>query len=391
MSKKYRIAVIISHPTQFESPLYKKISHSDLFDLKVFFWTTDKSAELIDPELGHPPGWDFSLTDGYEYSILPSDTRVSWRYLRNEIFQHGAYNAVIVNGYSSKVARLAFIAGFFFGVPVILLSDTTLIYYRSLWKRLVRSIVLRIFFSCIPAFMARGSLSKEHLLHYKVPSKKIFLLPYAVDNQFIAQQCSEFYKQHNILRGELGIPPNNIVILSVIKFVPREGAFDLLRAYANIVNSYPELTLIMVGDGGQKELLIEYVREHHVPRVVFTGYQPYSLLPKYYALADVFVHPAINEPWGVSVNEAMACGLPVIASDLVGAAYDLIKEGKNGFIYRGGDVTSLQMALERFLSCREKHKNMGKKSMEIVKEWGYDKCLSEIERVLLYLSMIKRT
>jgi glycosyltransferase involved in cell wall biosynthesis len=391
MNKKYKLAVLVSHPTQFEAPLYKKIAESDFIDLNVFFWTTDRSAELVDPELGHPPGWDISLTEGYKYSLLPQHIRACWQFLRSEIFRNRTYDAVIVNGYSARVAQLTLLAGFFFDVPVILRSDTTLLYRKSLWKQLVKETVLRVLFPLIPAFMATGSLSKEYLLHYGVPSKKIFLWPYAVDNEVIAEKCREYMKQRDILRAEIGVPSDSVVVLAVNKFVHREGVFDLLKAYAQLAGIHPKLSLVLVGDGEQKELLIKYVREHHVPRVVFAGYQPYSLLPKYYALADVFVHPATNEPWGVSVNEAMACGLPVIVSNLVGAAYDLVKDGDNGFIYRGGDVESLRNTLEKFLLYNiDKRKSMRKSSLEIIKGWGYDKCLNEIEKVLLYLSETKK-
>jgi len=162
----------------------------------------------------------------------------------------------------------------------------------------MRRIALQALFSSITAFMVTGSLAREHLLYYCVPPEKIFLFPYAVDNQTIAERCRVYKEQRDILRAELGISPDNIVVLSVIKFVPREGAFDLLKAYALLVNMHPELSLILVGDGEQRQLLIDFVQEYRVPKVIFAGYQPYSLLPKYYALADIFVHPAINEPWG---------------------------------------------------------------------------------------------
>lgn len=59
MKKKYKLAALTSHPIQYQAPLYKKIAGSDSLDLKAFFWNTDKAAELIDPELGHPPSLRF--------------------------------------------------------------------------------------------------------------------------------------------------------------------------------------------------------------------------------------------------------------------------------------------------------------------------------------------
>ena len=73
----------------------------------------------------------------------------------------------------------------------------------------------------------------------------------------------------------------------------------------------------------------------------FPGYVPYPELPALYAAADLFVHPAREERWGVSVQEALACGLPVVASSRVGAAFDLIQPGGNGFVYEAGDEDGL--------------------------------------------------
>jgi glycosyltransferase involved in cell wall biosynthesis len=385
MGKKIRIAFIVSHPTQFEVPLYKKITESDFLDIKVFFWTTDKTTNLIDPEIGRPPGWDFSLTEGYDYSILPKNTKDCWTFLKCEVFKSGNYDVVIVNSYMSQAGRLALLAGILFGKSTILRSDTTLLYHRAAWKRLLRSIILRSLFPFINAFMATGTLAQKHFLHYGVSPQKIFLFPYAVDNETLAHQCQYYREQREDIRAMLKIKPDITVILGVLKFVAREGVFDLLRAYAQLVTNYPKLSLVLVGDGEQKESLIDYVQSNKIAGVIFAGYQCYSQLPKYYALADIFVHPAICEPWGVSVNEAMACGLPVIISSLVGASYDLVQDGENGFIYHGGDIASLRNALERFLLSPEKHDAMGKKSLAIVKKWGFNMCLAEIEKVMSYI------
>jgi len=192
--------------------------------------------------------------------------------------------------------------------------------------------------------------------------------------------------QRNELRSVWGIPADAKVILAVNKLVPREGAFDLLQAFAAIVDEYTWLWLVIVGDGEQMELMQEYVRTRATPRVIFTGYQPYTRLVEFYTLADVFVHPGRVESWGVSVNEAMACGLPIIASDRVGSAYDLVKQGENGFIFRAGDVHSLQKTLVHFIQSETQHSSMGKMSRQIIQQWGYDFTIQEILRVLEYVT-----
>ncbi|MFM8316311.1 MAG: glycosyltransferase, partial [Deltaproteobacteria bacterium] len=78
------------------------------------------------------------------------------------------------------------------------------------------------------------------------------------------------------------------------------------------------------------------------------GFQNQSHLPNYYYAADVLVVPSVKEPWGLVVNEAMASGTPVIASDCVGASYDLIEVGKTGYVFKSNDQESLAKTLVRF-------------------------------------------
>jgi glycosyltransferase involved in cell wall biosynthesis len=372
-----KLAIFMSHPTQMEAPLFRKMTAH--FDLKVFFWKTAVLDQMIDPELGHPPGWDFPLTEGYPNEVLPQNG--SWlpdlEYSKVE-----TYDAILVNGYGFKEALAAIFKALRKKIPVFLRSDTTLLQRRPVWKEGFRSIFLRSLFKKISAFMVTGSLAKHYLLHYQVPNEKIFLFPYAVDNELISDSCRKYRTRRDPLRNELGLPEGATVFLAIIKLIEREGGIDLLRAFEQVIKIAPNSVLIIVGDGSDRQKFVEHVQSKAIPNVLFAGYQPYSMLPKYFALADVFVHPARFEPWGVSVNEAMACGLPVIASDCVGASYDLVKEQENGFIYKAGDVNRLSEALTNFLNANKKQ-SMGDRSLQIINEWNYDLCIRELKKAII--------
>ncbi len=90
------------------------------------------------------------------------------------------------------------------------------------------------------------------------------------------------------------------------------------------------------------------------------------------AAADVFVLPSVEETWGIVANEAMNFGLPLVVSDLVGCAPDLVREGENGFVVAHDDVEALTGALERLVSNRDVRERFGARSLEIVSEWTYD-------------------
>ena len=374
---------MLSHPTQFEVPLFRYLaSREPDLQLKAFYWNTGDCQKISDPELGHPPGWDFSLTDGYEWQVLPRDLTKFKSTVMAEILKDGMFDALIVNGYGAWQARVAMKEAFRAGMPVLLRSDTTLLYPRSFFKETVKRVLLRRLFSRIAGFLVTGSEARKYILRYGGREDRVFVFPYAVDNEALSRSCEAYRPQRAQIRRELGIGLDATVVLAVVKFVQREGGLDLIRAHEILATQHPDLVLLMVGDGVDAPSYRAYIESRKIPRVILPGYQPYSQLPKFYAIADVFVHPAHFEPWGVSVNEAMACGLSVIASDLVGASYDLVREKENGYVYPAGDIAALRAALESFLSRRADWHAMSTRSTDIIRSFDYAACASTLRNAI---------
>jgi glycosyltransferase involved in cell wall biosynthesis len=105
-------------------------------------------------------------------------------------------------------------------------------------------------------------------------------------------------------------------------------------------------------------------------------------LPQYYALADVFVLPSENEPWGLVINEVMASGVPVVASGSIGACADLVVEGITGFTYPHGDVAKLAAALAPLLKDGALRTRMGAAARERMRDWSYETCATGILEAL---------
>jgi glycosyltransferase involved in cell wall biosynthesis len=381
-SRLPHVAMLATHPTQFTAPMYRHLTASSRFDLDVYFTSSDRVP--TDPELGRPPQWDIDLLDGYRYHVLPTRGLLRWRQL-TELTAPGRYQAVVVSGWGDWVSRTVILLGLVRGTLMAVHSDTVSLYPRPRGRAFVRGMLTSVLFPFVPAFMATGSLAKSHLQELGVAADRIFRLPYAVDDASISVAAREARAQRAEIRGTFGIPADHLVLLAVAKFVPREGVFDLLKAYASLVAELGNLWLLIVGEGIQREEFEHFVVQNQLDRVVFMGYQPYSRLPRFYAMADVFVHPAIWESWGVSVNEAMACGLPVIVSDLVGSGHDLVRP-ENGTLYRGGDATALADAIRSFATVPPATRaTMGVASAETVEAWGYRTVVEELESTLKYL------
>jgi len=106
-------------------------------------------------------------------------------------------------------------------------------------------------------------------------------------------------------------------------------------------------------------------------RLVLTGDLEWERVVEAYAAADVFALLSAREPWAVVVNEAAACGLPLVLSDRVGAAHDLLRDGENGFLVAAGDVDAASAALRRLADDEELRRAQGARSRELARDWGY--------------------
>jgi glycosyltransferase involved in cell wall biosynthesis len=126
--------------------------------------------------------------------------------------------------------------------------------------------------------------------------------------------------------------------------------------------------LAIAGSGPEEARL----RSAAPPNAQFLGQLTQDELPAWYARADAFVLPSRSEPWGMPLNEAAAAGLPLVATDAVGAAHDLIEEGVNGFRVPAGDVAALRAALQRVLAGHQWRERAGARSRQLAEGYTPD-------------------
>ncbi len=174
-------------------------------------------------------------------------------------------------------------------------------------------------------FLGVGSLTLDYLTACGVPAARQGLFPYAVDVEHFRAASSLTAAERLAARERLGLPPGARAVLAVAKLNPRETPWDLLRALPRLA---PDVHLVVAGDGPDRATAERLGAELAPGRVRWLGYVAYGELPALYAAADLFVHaPSGEERWGVSVAEALACGLPAVTSSRVGAARDLLVTG----------------------------------------------------------------
>jgi glycosyltransferase involved in cell wall biosynthesis len=162
----------------------------------------------------------------------------------------------------------------------------------------------------------------------------------------------------------LSLPPRYFLFAG--RFVQAKGVFDLLTAYATLPEELRhDVGLVLVGDGEELDELRRRSRGITPGNVLFPGFLQRDDLPAVYALAEALVFPTHTDPWGLVVNEALACGLPVIASDVAGCVADLVRERENGFVVAPRDTEALSRAMLELASAPGLRCKMSHRSREI--------------------------
>ena len=188
-----------------------------------------------------------------------------------------------------------------------------------------------------------------------------------IDVDEFGRQADVLAARRGELRRALGIAEGEVVVVSVARLVEEKAHDTLLRAAAS---AGPPVALVLVGDGPERARLEALARELRA-RVVFTGAIEWKRIIEMYVASDIFALVSRHEPWGVVVNEAASCGLPLVLSDHVGAAHDLLRSGENGVLVPPDDVAATATALTELAADDAERRSFGRRSREIVAGWGY--------------------
>lgn len=371
--KRYSLGIIQTHATQFDGPLFNQIAkHPDIV-LTVYYTSPDEETPF-DKEIGLKPAWDNISDAGYNCRRRKRGFLNAFRFVWQVV--NAGHDMVVVSGYFPLYHLFIAVCARLKGVRLGLRSDATLRTYRSGVKSIVKRLLMPWIMKLYSVGYPTGSLAGKYLVHYGFPENRLFRFPYAVDNHYLEARYRRYRARRERLRNIFGIGLDSFVVLGVLKLVEREDPMTLLLGFDKLRKTYPMAHLVLVGDGPMKKELETTFREKNIPNVHFPGYVVYSRLASFYAIADVFVHPPLREPWGVSVNEAMACGLPVVLADTVGSHVDLVKPGKTGFVFEKENAESLAKCLVELNSDRERCQSMGEQARRLIADWSYD-CIVE--------------
>lgn len=275
---------------------------------------------------------------------------------------------IIISGYSQPSSFLAMLYAKLFAKRLILWCESNK--YDQRYNHPLKEAYKRWFVKNCAEYIVPGRASFEYLILLGVEESKVCIAPNAVDNDFFADACDKNRDSRGEFKQRKGYPEK--IILYVGRLIDKKGIPDLLKAFQLLSRDRQRIGLVLIGSGEGEEQYRKFCEEQNIKNVFFEGFVHQELLPAYYAAGDVFVLPTHSEPWGLVLNEAMASRLPVVCSNVAGAACDLIVNGENGYTYEKGNIAELTEALSKTLNSSKE--SFGAKSYEIIQNYSPEKC-----------------
>jgi glycosyltransferase involved in cell wall biosynthesis len=376
-NRLFRVLAIATQPVQYGAPQFRQMAVSPDLDFRVAYCTLRGATASFDADFDATVEWDVPLLDGYDWISIPNhgSGAESFLGLRNfglwPLIRRGDFDAILCYvGYVRCSFWIAYFAAklsntaFLFGTDAITLAPRD----GQSWKVAVKKFAWPKLFGLADQVMVPSSGTHDLMRALGICEDRITLTPYTVDNDWWAQRSRQIDRES--VRATWGASPEDLVILFCAKLQPWKRPNDLLQAFAKCNNL--KARLVFAGDGPLRaELEAKASLLKVADRVRFLGFMNQSELPAVYKSADLMVLPSEYEPFAVVVNEAMCCGCPVVVSDRVGAARDLVLPLHPQFVFPCGNIEALSAILARAVGDRHLLDELSRQSVAHMQTWSF--------------------
>lgn len=385
-----KVKVAIVHPifTPYRIPLFEKLAKESDLDVKIFldvksknyrpFWESNEEYsfkyEFLEAVKVHLP-WKIDRKDfGY---ICDNISYIPLRFLL--VFKKLSPDIVISTELGIRTLfALMYIK--FAGKKILVWSDE---YLHGLKKHSqIRQKFRRLLVKMTNGFCSCGIENKKYLEFLGAKKEKIINVSIAVDNNYFQKNATKEAGER--IRKELKL--SGIVFLNVGQLIGRKGLDRLIKIWSTLpVELSTKVVLIVVGSGSDENRLKNIVNELHLSNVIFIPPKKLSELPAYYAACDVFIFPTLEDGWGLVVNEAMACGKPILCSKYAGCCTELLKENENGYSFDPLDEEDTKQAIiKMYKKQKQELEIMGKVSKKIISEFTYNRMVTGFKKAIYY-------
>jgi glycosyltransferase involved in cell wall biosynthesis len=342
-----RLGIVVTHPIQYQVPLYRYLAARTLVEPVVLFLSEHGLMESFDRGFGRSLKFDIPLTGGYEYEVVRNrsikpyvnTTLGVFNPALPRVIKRSRLDVILVHGYSSLSHWLAYATAAYCGIPYLLRGESqpdrksAPTYKRAAKRALIRPLVRHA-----GACLAIGTLNRDFYVSYGAQTHRIFSAPYSVDTERFTRAGELGRARRTLLLESLGLAPEPPLVLFAAKLQPWKAPLDLVAAMDRLDRP---ANLVVIGDGPLRADVERLAASRPWMRTL--GFVNQTAIGEWYGAADLFVLPSRHEPWGLTVNEAMAAGAVPIVSDAVGCGPDLVAD--IGWIYPAGDVPALGRAI----------------------------------------------
>ncbi len=364
---KTKVILIQGLLAPYRFPVFAKLAEN--FDFEVWFMGKEVKNRIWGLENIKNYSFKHQFLSGITLNFGSKDNYPFWINLATpfKLMKEKA-DVVIIFGWDSLTSFLISLFRFLYkDTKIIIYSDST-INERSI-RRSITLPIVKLYLKNSDYYIAGGTRAKEYFIKLGVNPEKISIAFNVNDVEKYKELNTKFRKVSDNIKKEIGFLGKKIIMFYG-QLIERKGVDILLHAFKKIKEVHQDFALLIVGSGIFKQSLNEIIEKENIKDSVILEDPGDDVVCKYYAISDIFVLPSREEVWGLVVNEAMACGLPIIVSDIAGVSEDLVKNGVNGFVFKSGNIDSLYEKLEILVLSAETRARFGKNSTSVIKSFN---------------------
>ncbi|MFT5254194.1 MAG: glycosyltransferase involved in cell wall biosynthesis [Flavobacteriales bacterium] len=375
-NKNVNIAIVVSHPIQHFCPQYISLSKLPNVNVKVFFASMLGYRRYFDKNFGSEIVWNNLRIDEFKHvfmngeQVLPSNKDLEAPTLESELEAFHP-DAIITYGYFQKFQRACHKWANIRSIPLVYITDAENRQNRHWAKKISKVFALRWYFKKINYFFTVGNANEDYYKLYGVNPKSFIRMHYPIDIEVYSKSFGEKEFHRKAIREKFGIPENMFVINVVGKLVEWKNQSHLIDLLKNLESKGVKAHVIILGTGSTLEELKIQAAKLKSNVVHFAGFVDPLDLPKYYAASDLYLHPAKIEPHSLAISEAIFMGMPIVLSDRCGSygENDDVQVGKNGFVYKFGDIEEMSVKVIKLIEDRELLNNFSNYSVKISRDF----------------------
>jgi glycosyltransferase involved in cell wall biosynthesis len=359
------VFILTNIPAPYRIPVFNRLAQSCPGFIVCFLAPTESQRKWAVPVEEMQFAWRF-LTNSNGFPAPLSETKAALAMLRSLATLRP--KVIVCGGYNSLAAWVCLIWSRISRRRFVLWLESNTRDHRK--PGMVTTWLKRLFVSKADGIAAAGKATVDYVKGLGAREGRIFLAPISTDNEFFAREAGKVDREQE--KQRLGYP--RLLVLYSGRLVREKGVFVLLEAYQKVSRELPDVGLLVVGHGPEQNAMEDFCRHADLKQVYFLGAWQYHEMPYFYALADLLVLPTFSDPWGLVVNEAFACGVPAVVSNVAGACDDLIVGGETGFAVRPGDPGELADRILRVLGDAELRLRMSADCRELIRKYSPDAC-----------------